>query len=141
VGLPVVPLRWILIRDPPQQFRPQALLSTNLSGAPEQAVQWFVRRWQLETTFAAVRAQLGVETPWTILQNAPTGAQHKRAGTYLKYYPNLSGLYFDPSDQGPDNLPLPERIGRFQPLLDLAGKLLQLPDNELPFAFQGLLFG
>ena len=29
VGLPVVPIRWILIRDPPQQFRPQALLSTD----------------------------------------------------------------------------------------------------------------
>src|SRR3982751_7098204 len=30
VGLPVVPLRWILIRDPQQQFHSQALLSTNL---------------------------------------------------------------------------------------------------------------
>src|SRR5947209_5096806 len=62
VGLPVVPLRWILIRDPQQQFRPQALLSTDLQVAPGQAVQWFVLRWQLETTFAEVRAKLGVET-------------------------------------------------------------------------------
>jgi DDE superfamily endonuclease len=62
VGLPVVPLRWILIRDPQQQFRPQALLSTNHEVSPEQAVQWFVRRWQLETTFAEVRAKLGVES-------------------------------------------------------------------------------
>jgi DDE superfamily endonuclease len=84
VGLPVVPLRWILIRDPQQQFRPQALLSTDLEVAPGQAVQWFVLRWQLETTFAEVRAKLGVETPWTMLQNAPTGAQHKRAGAYFK---------------------------------------------------------
>jgi DDE superfamily endonuclease len=62
VGLPVVPIRWILIRDPQQQFRPQALLSTNLQVAPAQAVQWFVRRWQWEPTFAEVRAKLGVET-------------------------------------------------------------------------------
>ena len=62
VGLPVVPLRWILIRDPQGMFRPQALLSTDLEVAPGQVVQWFVQRWQLETTFAEVRAQLGVES-------------------------------------------------------------------------------
>src|SRR3954469_3882381 len=74
VGLPVVPLRWILIRDPQQQFRPQALLSTDLAVAPGQAVQWFVLRWQLETTFAEVRAKLGVESqrPWSDLAIART---------------------------------------------------------------------
>jgi hypothetical protein len=74
VGLPVVPLRWILIRDPQQQFRPQALLSTDLDVTPGQAVQWFVRRWQLETTFAEVRAKLGVETQrqWSDLAIART---------------------------------------------------------------------
>src|SRR5919199_2087914 len=74
VGLPVVPIRWILIRDPQQQFRPQALLSTNLEVAPGQAVQWFVLRWQLETTFAEVRAKLGVESQrqWSDLAIART---------------------------------------------------------------------
>jgi DDE superfamily endonuclease len=74
VGLPVVPLRWILIRDPQQQFRPQALLSTDLEVAPGQAVQWFVLRWQLETTFAEVRAKLGVESQrqWSDLAIART---------------------------------------------------------------------
>jgi DDE superfamily endonuclease len=62
VGLPVVPLRWILIRDPQGTFRPQALLSTDREVAPGQAVQWFVQRWQRETTFAEVRAKLGVES-------------------------------------------------------------------------------
>jgi len=38
--------------------------------APQQAVQWFVLRWQLETTFAEVRAKLGVETPRTMLPNS-----------------------------------------------------------------------
>jgi DDE superfamily endonuclease len=74
VGLPVVPIRWILIRDPQQQFRPQALLSTDLDVTPGQAVQWFVLRWQLETTYAEVRAKLGVETQrqWSDLAIART---------------------------------------------------------------------
>jgi DDE superfamily endonuclease len=62
VSLPVVPLRWVLIRDPQQQFRTQALLCTDLGVAPAQMVQWFVLRWQLETTYAEVRAHLGVES-------------------------------------------------------------------------------
>jgi len=62
IGLPVLPIRWVLIRDPQQQFRPQALLSTDAQIAPWQIVQWFVLRWQLETTYAEVRAHLGVES-------------------------------------------------------------------------------
>lgn len=74
VGLPVVPLRWILIRDPQQQFRSQALLSTDLEIDPGQAIQWFVLRWQLETTFAEVRSKIGVETQrqWSDLAIART---------------------------------------------------------------------
>ena len=74
VGLPVVSLRWVLIRDPQQQFRPQALLSTNLDVVPGQAIQWFVRHWQMETTWAEVRAKLVVETQrqWSELAIART---------------------------------------------------------------------
>ena len=57
-----VPIRWVLIRDPLGQFRPQALLSTDLEVAPVQIVEWFVLRWQLEVTFQEVRSHLGVET-------------------------------------------------------------------------------
>jgi hypothetical protein len=74
VSLPVVPLRWVLIRDPQQQFRTQALLCTDREVAPAQIVQWFVLRWQLETTYAEVRAKLGVETQrqWSHLAMART---------------------------------------------------------------------
>jgi DDE superfamily endonuclease len=74
VGSQVAPIRWILIRDPQNKFRPQALLSTNLDVTPQQAVQWFVLRWQLETTFAQVRAKLGVESQrqWNDLAIART---------------------------------------------------------------------
>jgi hypothetical protein len=61
-GLPPVPLRWVLIRDPYGQFTTQALLCTDRDVAPEQIVAWFVRRWQLEVTFEEVRRHLGVET-------------------------------------------------------------------------------
>ena len=70
-----------------------------------------------------------------MLQNAPIRAQHKRAGADLENNLHLVRLDFDPSHQGPDDLPLLERLGRFQPLLYLAGKLFQSPQNELPFAF------
>jgi hypothetical protein len=61
-GLPVVPLRWVLIRDPADQLEPQALLSTDLAVPPRQIVEWFVLRWQLEVTFEEARAHLGIET-------------------------------------------------------------------------------
>jgi DDE superfamily endonuclease len=61
-GKPVVPLRWVLIRDPKKRFRTQALLCTDRSVSPEEILSWFVLRWQLETTFEEVRAHLGVET-------------------------------------------------------------------------------
>ena len=66
-GLPPVPVRWVLIRDPAQRFDPQALLCTDLIQNPLTIVSWFVRRWQVEVTFQEVRATLGVETQrqWT----------------------------------------------------------------------------
>jgi hypothetical protein len=61
-GLPPVPLRWVLIRDPDGRRAPQALLCTDPAVAPAQVLAWFVRRWQLEVTFAEARRHLGVET-------------------------------------------------------------------------------
>ena len=61
-GMPVVPIRWVLIRDPLGEFEPQALLSTDQAAAAPQIVEWFVLRWQLEVTFEEARAHLGIET-------------------------------------------------------------------------------
>ena len=61
-GLPAVPLRWVLIRDPKGEFRTQALLCTDLGADPERIISWFVRRWQMEATFQEVRQRLGFET-------------------------------------------------------------------------------
>jgi len=61
-GMPVVPIRWVLVRDPAHRFEAQALLCTDLACDPTQIVSWFVRRWSVEVTFQEVRAHLGVET-------------------------------------------------------------------------------
>ncbi|BCM90473.1 hypothetical protein IAD21_02326 [Abditibacteriota bacterium] len=61
-GKAVVPIRWVLIRDPLGQFAPQALLCTDGKLEPLEIVSYFVRRWQVEVTFHEVRQHLGVET-------------------------------------------------------------------------------
>ncbi len=61
-GLPTVPIRWVLIRDPLGQFEAQALLCTDPVATPKQIVGWFVLRWQVEVTFEESRRHLGVET-------------------------------------------------------------------------------
>lgn len=76
-GMPIVPLRWVLIRDPLRKFATQALLCTDLMATPPQIVEWFVLRWQMEVTFEEMRAHLGIETQrqWSalaILRTTPT---------------------------------------------------------------------
>lgn len=61
-GLPPVPIRWLLVRDPLGELQPQAFLCTDLDAAAVDILQWFVSRWQLEVTFQDARAHLGVET-------------------------------------------------------------------------------
>lgn len=62
VGLPPVPLRWVLVRDPRGQLQTRALLCTRPDVAPAQVIAWFVRRWSLEVTFEEARRHLGLET-------------------------------------------------------------------------------
>jgi hypothetical protein len=61
-GLPAVPLRWVLVRDPEGEFKTQALLCTDLKADPQKIVCWFVMRWQLEVTFQEARRHVGFET-------------------------------------------------------------------------------
>jgi hypothetical protein len=61
-GLPAVPVRWVLIRDPEGEFKTQALLCTDLDAEPRKILSWFVMRWQLEVTFQEMRRHLGFET-------------------------------------------------------------------------------
>lgn len=61
-GEPIVPLRWILIKDSDGELEPIALLCTGLDMSPIEAITFFVRRWAVEVTFEEVRCHLGVES-------------------------------------------------------------------------------
>src|SRR5450631_2933757 len=73
-GLPPVPIRWVLVRDPKGKFETRAILCTDQHQTPRQIVEWFLMRWQVEVTFQEVRAHLGVETQrqWSDLAIART---------------------------------------------------------------------
>lgn len=61
-GTPPKPIRWVLVRDPEGRRDPQAFFSTDTTLDPADIIALFVRRWQVEVTFAETRAHLGVET-------------------------------------------------------------------------------
>jgi hypothetical protein len=61
-GVPPVPIRWLLVRDPTGELDPQAFLATDRDAHPRDILAWFVTRWQVEVTFEETRAHLGVET-------------------------------------------------------------------------------
>ena len=61
-GQPPVSIRWVMLRDPEGKFDPQALVSNKPELSAEQIIDYFLRRWQVEVTFAETRAHLGIET-------------------------------------------------------------------------------
>ncbi len=61
-GKPVVPIRWVLVRDPLGKLKPKAFLCTDQAVQPLEMLTWFVRRWSVEVTFEEVRRHLGLET-------------------------------------------------------------------------------
>jgi len=73
-GLPPLPIRWVLVRDPAGIRKPQAFLCTDLDAKPADILGWYVHRWSMETTFQETRTHLGVETQrqWSDLAIART---------------------------------------------------------------------
>ena len=61
-GKPVVPLRWVRVRDPKGDLDPKAFLSTDPEARPIDILRWFVRHWSVEVTFEEMRRHLGMET-------------------------------------------------------------------------------
>jgi DDE superfamily endonuclease len=62
IGQPVLPIRWVLVRDPHGRLDPRADFSTCIHDGPRAVVQQFIQRWTIETTFGESRAHLGLET-------------------------------------------------------------------------------
>jgi hypothetical protein len=73
-GMPVVPLRWVLVRDPQGELDPKAFLCTNQELEALTVLRYFVRRWQIEVTFEEMRRHLGMESQrqWSDLAIART---------------------------------------------------------------------
>ena len=73
-GLPPVPIRWVLVVDPSGKHDPEAFFSTDRTMKPQQIVEGFVWRWNVEVTFEESRRHLGVETQrqWSDLAIART---------------------------------------------------------------------
>jgi hypothetical protein len=72
-----VPIRWILTKDPTGENKPIAILVTDFGICAEQAIELFVGRWPIETTFQEINQHLGLETihTWSdksINRTAPT---------------------------------------------------------------------
>lgn len=61
-GKPPIHGRVVLVRDPDGRLEPRAYLCTDESLRPNRILAYFVRRWQMEVTFAESRRHLGVET-------------------------------------------------------------------------------
>jgi hypothetical protein len=62
IGQPVLPIRWVLVRDPNGRLEPRAYFSTCPHDRPRTVVQQFINRWTIETTFEESRTHLGLET-------------------------------------------------------------------------------
>jgi len=57
-----LPLRWVLVRDPQQRWRPLALFCTDPAVHADQVLRLYLLRWNMEVTCEELRAHLGLET-------------------------------------------------------------------------------
>lgn len=60
-GLPVVPIRWVLVRDPQGILDPQAFLCTDPKLSAPAILLQYMHRWPMEVTFQETRAHLGID--------------------------------------------------------------------------------
>lgn len=61
-GKTPLPLKVVLVKTPDGKNSAEAFFSTNLENSPQQIINWFVLRWNIEVTFEESRAHLGFET-------------------------------------------------------------------------------
>jgi len=71
---PLVPLRWVLVKDPERIMSPKALLCSDLKLDAQDIINFFIRRWTVEVTLEESRRHLGVESQrqWSDLAIART---------------------------------------------------------------------
>lgn len=63
IGLSPVPIRWVMVRyQEKNKTKYAAFFCSSQTASPQQIIEWFVQRWNIEVTFEEVRAHLGFET-------------------------------------------------------------------------------
>lgn len=155
-GIPPVPIRWVLVRDPTGEHEPAAFLSTNLEATPAMILGWFVSRWRVETTFQEVRAHLGVETQrqWSdlaILRTTPAllglfslitvWANDLARNTATAVRPNAAVWYRKQQPTFSDAIAAVRRAFWYPPDLSIsrqAGETIKIPAGLLNRVFQTL---
>jgi hypothetical protein len=81
-GQGLVTLRWVYVRDCTGTHRDEYLYSTGVALTAQEIIERYTQRWNIETTFAELRAHLGLET-----------TRGHCARTVLRAEPMLFGLY------------------------------------------------
>jgi hypothetical protein len=57
-----IPIRYVLVKDPEDKFKPILLMSTDLEQDASEIIETYVIRWNVEVTFSEAREHLGIET-------------------------------------------------------------------------------
>jgi transcriptional regulator with XRE-family HTH domain len=81
-GRPLVPVRWVFVRDRTGTHRDEYFFTTAVMMSPQAVIETYTGRWNIETTFQEARSYLGLETTRGRVRN-----------TVLRAEPSLLALY------------------------------------------------
>jgi Transposase DDE domain len=81
-GRPLVPIRWVFVRDRTGTHRDEYFFTTDVTMSPTTVIETYTGRWNIETTFQEARSYLGLETTRGWSRN-----------TVLRAEPSLLALY------------------------------------------------
>jgi DDE superfamily endonuclease/Archaeal putative transposase ISC1217 len=81
-GRPLVPVRWVFVRDRAGTHRDEYFFTTAEAMSPKEVIETYTARWNIETTFQEMRAYLGLET-----------TRGRVRATVLRAEPGLFALY------------------------------------------------
>jgi DDE superfamily endonuclease/Archaeal putative transposase ISC1217 len=81
-GRPLVPVRWVFVRDRSGTHRDEYFFTTDVTMSPQAVIATYTGRWNIETTFQDARSYLGLET-----------TRGRSRNTVLRAEPCLLALY------------------------------------------------
>jgi hypothetical protein len=81
-GRPLIPVRWVFVRDRTGTHRDEYFFTTDVTMSPETVIETYTGRWNIETTYQEARSYLGLET-----------TRGRSRDTVLRAEPCLLALY------------------------------------------------